>query len=75
MDLIQIRLETKRRRWLCAQPPGDWDHLLAKEALGIQEQTWSQGKNGQVLGKEMYRGLVSRQQPHPAQEILCAKNN
>lgn len=37
--------------------------------------TWSQGKNGQVLGKEIYRELPSRQWPHPAQEILSAKNN
>lgn len=28
-----------------------------------------------ILGKEIYIGLLSRQQPHPAQEILCSKNN
>lgn len=28
-----------------------------------------------ILGREIYIGLLSRQQPHPAQEILCSKNN
>ena len=75
MNPVGTRLQTRGRRWFSAQPIVDLWCLLPKEALDVKEWTWSQGKNGQVLGKEICRGLLSRQQPHPAQEILCSKNN
>jgi len=49
--------------------------FITKGGLGAKEWTRSQGKYGQVLGNEIYGGLLSKQQPHPAQEILCSKNN
>lgn len=74
-NLVVTRLPTIGRRWFSAQSIVHLRYLLPEEALHVRVLTWSQGKNGQVLGKEIYRELPSRQWPHPAQEILSAKNN
>lgn len=56
VNLVEARLQTRGKRWFSPQSTVDLQCLLPNEALDGKEWTWSQGKNGQVLGKKSTEG-------------------